>query len=54
MSSKRSRVHPEYKTKYRVKNWTDYDRALVAGAPTEVGTTAYIPFTYTFSRFTYG
>ena len=24
-----SRVHPKYKTKYRVSNWTDYDRALV-------------------------
>ncbi|MDA1196243.1 MAG: transposase, partial [Planctomycetota bacterium] len=30
MSSKRSRVHPKYKTKYRVKNWAAYDRALVA------------------------
>ena len=30
MSSKRSKVHPKYKTKYRVKNWPDYDRALVA------------------------
>jgi hypothetical protein len=25
----KSRVHPRYKTKYRVKNWTSYDRALV-------------------------
>ena len=25
----RSRVHPEYKTKYRVDNWAEYDRALV-------------------------
>ncbi len=25
----RSRVHPTYKTKYRVANWTSYDRALV-------------------------
>jgi len=24
-----SRVHPKYKTKYRVANWTEYDRALV-------------------------
>jgi hypothetical protein len=24
-----SRVHPKYKTKYRVSNWTEYDRALV-------------------------
>jgi hypothetical protein len=24
-----SRVHPKYKTKYRVSNWPDYDRALV-------------------------
>ena len=26
MASKRSRVHPNYKTKYRVTNWPDYDR----------------------------
>ena len=25
----RSRVHPKYKTKYRVGNWPDYERALV-------------------------
>ncbi len=25
----RSRVHPKYKTKYRVSNWAEYDRALV-------------------------
>jgi len=25
----KSRVHPNYKTKYRVKNWASYDRALV-------------------------
>jgi hypothetical protein len=25
----KSRVHPKYKTKYRVKNWAEYDRALV-------------------------
>jgi hypothetical protein len=24
-----SRVHPTYKTKYRVANWACYDRALV-------------------------
>ena len=24
-----SRVHPKYKTKYRVSNWSDYDLALV-------------------------
>ena len=24
-----SRVHPKYKTKYRVHNWSEYDRALV-------------------------
>ena len=24
-----SRVHPTYKTKYRVANWASYDRALV-------------------------
>jgi ribosomal protein L13 len=29
MSSKRSRVHPKYKTKYRVVNWPAYDRSLV-------------------------
>jgi hypothetical protein len=26
-----SRVHPKYKTKYRVSNWAEYDRALVNG-----------------------
>ena len=25
----KSRIHPKYKTKYRVKNWASYDRALV-------------------------
>ena len=25
----KSRVHPTYKTKYRVENWQAYDRALV-------------------------
>lgn len=25
----KSRVHPKYKTKYHVQNWTSYDRALV-------------------------
>ena len=30
MSSKRSKVNPKYKTKYRVKNWAAYDRSLVA------------------------
>jgi hypothetical protein len=25
----RSRVHPKYKTEYRVSNWAEYDRALV-------------------------
>ena len=25
----KSKVHPAYKTKYRVKNWSSYDRALV-------------------------
>lgn len=29
MSSKRSRVHPPYKTKYRVTNWPAYNQALV-------------------------
>ncbi|MGK0220360.1 MAG: hypothetical protein ACI9HE_003871, partial [Planctomycetota bacterium] len=24
-----SRVHPKYKTKYRVTNWPQYDQALV-------------------------
>jgi hypothetical protein len=24
-----SRVHPKYKTKYRVTNWSQYDKALV-------------------------
>ena len=30
MSSKRSRVHPKYKTNYRVRNWPAYDRSLAA------------------------
>ena len=25
----KSRVHPKYKTKYRIGNWPAYDRALV-------------------------
>ena len=25
----KSRIHPKYKTKYRVSNWAEYDRALV-------------------------
>jgi len=25
----KSRVHPDYKTQYRVKNWATYDRSLV-------------------------
>jgi hypothetical protein len=25
----KSRIHPKYKTKYRVTNWADYDKALV-------------------------
>ncbi len=29
MSSKRSRVHPPYKTKYRVANWASYNQALL-------------------------
>lgn len=29
MPTKRSRVHPKYKTQYRVANWSKYDRALV-------------------------
>ncbi|MFT7619596.1 MAG: hypothetical protein ACI97A_003252, partial [Planctomycetota bacterium] len=29
MSTKRSRVHPPYKTKYRVSNSAEYERALI-------------------------
>jgi IS5 family transposase len=29
LSTKRSRVHPPYKTKYRVTNWPSYNQALV-------------------------
>ena len=29
MSKKRSKVHPKYKMRYRVRNWAEYDRALV-------------------------
>ncbi len=28
MNKARSKVHPKYKTKYRVGNWPEYDRAL--------------------------
>ncbi len=24
-----SRVHPKYKSKYRITNWVEYDKALV-------------------------
>ena len=30
MSRHKSRVHPRFKTKYRVGNWSSYDRSLVA------------------------
>ncbi len=29
MPAKRSRIHPKYKTQYRVSNWASYDRSLV-------------------------
>ena len=29
MSKKRSKIHPKYKTRYRVRNWAEHDRALV-------------------------
>ena len=29
MSTKRSRVHPKYKTRHGLRNWAEYDRALV-------------------------
>lgn len=29
MSTKKSRVHPKYKTKFRVSNWAHYDQSLV-------------------------
>ncbi len=29
MSAKRSRVHPKYKTQYRISNWALYDQSLV-------------------------
>lgn len=25
----KSRVHPKYKTRYRVTNWSEYERGLV-------------------------
>ena len=28
-SGMRSKVHPKYKSKYRVSNWAEYDQALV-------------------------
>ncbi len=33
---KSSRVHPKYKTMYRVQNWPEYDRALTR-APSPEG-----------------
>lgn len=30
LKKKRSRIHPKYKTKYRVRNWRAYDKALVS------------------------
>jgi hypothetical protein len=30
LGTKRSKVTPAYKTKYKVNNWPEYDRALVA------------------------
>jgi hypothetical protein len=29
MSKKRSKIHPKYKTTYRVRNWSTYERGLV-------------------------
>ena len=29
MQDMKSRVHPKYKTKYHVRNWASYERALV-------------------------
>jgi hypothetical protein len=25
----KSRIHPKYKTKYRITNWAKYDKALI-------------------------
>ena len=36
-----SRVHPKYKTKYRVSNWAEYDRALVERGH-EIETTLWV------------
>ena len=43
MSSKRSKIHPKYKTKYRVKNWSAYDRALVARGDITLWITPEVP-----------
>jgi len=32
VASKKSKVHPGYKTKYKVRNWASYDRALARRA----------------------
>ena len=29
MSNSRSKVHPNYKARHRVRNWAEYDQALV-------------------------
>lgn len=30
MTTKKSRIHPSYKTRFRVRNWREYERGLVA------------------------
>lgn len=32
MSKKRSKIHPKYKTTYRVRNWSAYERGSSVGA----------------------
>jgi len=43
MASKRSRVHPKYKTKFKVRNWSAYDRWLVYSVVTARATRIVVP-----------
>ena len=39
LMSKRSKVQPTYKTKYRATNWPEYDRARVRRGDLPIGFT---------------
>ena len=46
----KSRVHPTYKTKYRVKNWASYDRALVRRGDVTVWFSLFISYIAALER----